>query len=347
MTSGRRDSKRKTVVITGASAGVGRAAVRRFAAGGYNVGLIARGHGGLDAAEADVKRRGGRALVLPCDVSDAKAVENAAEQVEQHLGPIDVWVNDAMTSVFSPVKEMKAEEYKRVTDVTYLGCVNGTLAALHHMLPRDRGTIVQVGSALAYRSIPLQSAYCAAKHALVGFTDSLRCELLHDQSNVHVTVVHIPAVNTPQFGWVKSRLPQKAQPVPPIFQPEVAADALYWSAHHRRRELWVGGSTVKVMLAQKLVPGLADHYLARTGYQAQQTGKPVDEDRPDNLWQPLDNSLEEDRGAHGDFDDRASATSAELELAKYRPWITACLAGIGTGMGLALLAGKGGASGRG
>ena len=336
----RNGSEKKTVVITGASAGVGRAAVRRFAAGGYDVGLIARGHGGLDAAEADVKRRGQRALVLPCDVADARAVENAAEQVERHLGPIDVWVNGAMASVFSPVKEMEAEEYKRVTDVTYLGCVNGTLAALRRMSPRNRGTIVQVGSALAYRSIPLQSAYCAAKHAIVGFTDSLRCELLHDQSNVHVTVVHIPAVNTPQFGWTKSRLPQKAQPVPPIFQPEVAADALYWSAHHRRRELWVGGSTVKVMLVQKLLPGLADRYLARNGYSSQLTGEPVDGDRPHNLWEPLDNSPEEDRGAHGDFDDRASGRSAELQMAKYRPWITACLAGVGAGVGLALLASK-------
>lgn len=331
---------RKTVVVTGASAGIGRAIVRRFASGGYNVGLIARGRGGLEAAADEVHRLGGRAVVVPCDVADAEAVEKAAENVEQSLGPIDVWVNNAMVSVFSPIKEMEPKEFERVTQVAYLGYVYGTLAALHRMLPRNRGTIVQVGSALAYRSIPLQSAYCAAKHAIVGFTDSLRSELLHDESNVHVTVVHMPAVNTPQFGWVKSRLPNQGQPVPPIFQPEVAADAVYWSAHHRRRELWVGGSTVKAMLAQKLVPGLADWYLARTGYDAQQTDQPRDENRKYNLWEALDDEPGNDHGAHGSFDARANDSSLELQLAKHRPWITAGLAGIGVGLAAALLAGK-------
>lgn len=331
---------RRTVVITGASAGVGRAAVRRFAAGGYDVGLLARGRGGLEGAAEEVRRHGQRAVVIPCDVAEADAVERAADEVEQTLGPIDVWVNNAMASVFSPVKEMEASEYERVTKVAYLGFVYGTLAALRRMLPRDRGTIVQVGSALAYRSIPLQSAYCAAKHAIVGFTDSLRSELIHDGSNVHVTVVHMPALNTPQFGWVKSRLPRRAQPVPPIYQPEVAADAIYWSAHHRRRELWVGGSAIKVILAQKVIPGLMDHYLARNGYQGQQTDQPEDVDRPHNLWDPLDVQPVQDRGAHGAFDRRSQESSGALTLAKYRPWISAGIAGLGAGVAFALLAGK-------
>ena len=225
--------KNEVVVITGASAGVGRATVREFARHGAKIGLLARGSAGLEGAKRDVERLGGEALVLPTDVADADQVEAGAAAVENQFGPIDVWVNDAMASVFSPVKEMKPEEYRRVTEVTYLGFVYGTLAALKRMLPRDRGTIVQVGSALTHRSIPLQSAYCAAKHAMVGFTDSLRCELIHDYSRVHVTVVQMPALNTPQFSWVKSRLKYKAQPVPPIYQPEVAARAIYWAAHHQ------------------------------------------------------------------------------------------------------------------
>lgn len=332
-------SSSPVVVITGASAGIGRATVRKFAAGGYDVGLIARGRGGLEAAAADVQQYGQRALVLPCDVADADAVEAAAQRVEDELGPVDVWINNAMVSVFSPVKEMKPQEYRRVTEVTYLGYVYGTLSALRRMLPRDRGTIVQVGSALAYRSIPLQSAYCAAKHAISGFTDSLRCELIHDGSRVHVTQVHMPAVNTPQFGWVKSRLPNEAQPVPPIFQPEVAADALYWAAHHRRRQLWVGGTTVQAIIGQRLIPGLLDHYLARMGYSAQQTQQP-NGDRRHNLRHPLDDDPGEDRGAHGAFDSRATGHSLQLQLSKYRNWLTAGVAGIGVGLGCALLAGK-------
>ncbi len=318
---------RQVVVITGASAGIGRAAVRRFAEEGYDVGLIARGRDGLEAAAREVESYGAKALVLPCDVADAGAVEDAARQAEEQLGPLDVWVNDAMVSVFSPVKEMTPAEFRRVTDVTYLGTVYGTLAALRRMLPRDRGTIVQVGSALAFRSIPLQSAYCAAKHAINGFTESLRCELLHDGSHVHVTEVHMPAVNTPQFDWVKSRLPHKPQPVPPIFQPEVAADAIYFAATHRRRSLWVGGSTVKAIVAEKVAPGLLDRYLAENGYSSQQTDEAEDADRPNNLWEPVDADGGGDFGAHGRFDESAAAHSRELTLAKARPWLEAAAVG--------------------
>ncbi len=258
------------VVITGASAGVGRATVRKFARHGARIALIARGLEGLETARKEVEELGGKALVVPVDVADSEKVESAAAQVEAELGEIDLWINNAMTSVFSPVKEMTPEEFRRVTEVTYLGYVYGTLAALKRMLSRDRGVIVQVGSALAYRGIPLQSGYCAAKHAVQGFCDSLRCELLHDNSRVQLTMVQLPALNTPQFGWVKSRLPRKAQPVPPIFQPEVAAEAIYFAAHNPRREFYVGGPSVAVITANKFVPGLLDHYLARTGYDSQQ-----------------------------------------------------------------------------
>ena len=235
----------KVVVITGASAGVGRATAREFARHGARIGLLARGNDGLNAARREVEELGSEALVIPIDVADADQVESAAAQIEAEFGHIDIWINNAMTSVFSPIKQMTAEEFRRVTEVTYLGYVYGTLAALKRMLPRDRGVIVQVGSALAYRGIPLQAAYCAAKHAVQGFCDSLWCELLHDNSNVKVTMVHMPALNTPQFGWVKSRLPRKAQPVPPIFQPEVAAEAIYFAAHNPRREFYVGLPTVE------------------------------------------------------------------------------------------------------
>ncbi|HKW27103.1 MAG TPA: SDR family oxidoreductase [Terriglobales bacterium] len=300
-------SKHEVVVITGASAGVGRATVREFAKRGAWIGLVARGRDGLEGARREVEAEGGKALVLPTDVADHKQVEQAAERVEDKLGPIDIWVNDAMTSVFSPVKEMTAEEFKRVTEVTYLGYVYGTLSALKRMLPRDCGAIVQVGSALAYRSIPLQSAYCAAKHAVLGFHASLRTELLHDKSNVRVTMVQMPALNTPQFGWVKSRLPRKARPVPPIFQPEVAARAIYHAAHHPRREYYVGHSTVQAIVGNKLAPSLLDHYLARTGYDAQQYDGREDPNRPYNLWEPIPG----DHGAHGSFDRRARGYSVE------------------------------------
>lgn len=303
---------REVVVITGASAGIGRATAREFGRKGAYVGLIARGKDGLNAAKREIEDAGGRAMVLPVDVADAKAVEAAAEQVEERFGPINIWVNNAMSSVFSPIKEMTPEEYKRVTEVTYLGYVYGTLAALKRMLPRDRGSIVQVGSALAYRSIPLQSAYCAAKHAIIGFTDSLRCELHHDKSNVKVTVVQMPALNTTQFGWVKSRLPDKAQPVPPIYQPEVAARAIYHAAHHPRREYWLGWSTVAAIVGQKFIPGLLDRYLGATGYDSQQTSQRRDPSRPDNLWKPVPG----DHGAHGSFDQRSSDYTSEWWISR-------------------------------
>ena len=309
----------EVVVITGASAGVGRATARAFGARGARVGLIARGREGLEAAKREIEEAGGQALVLPLDVSDAEAVERAAGQVESTFGPIDIWINNAMLSVFSPVMEMKPEEYKRVTEVTYLGYVYCTLAALRRMKPRDRGSIVQVGSALAYRGIPLQSAYCAAKHAIQGFHDSLLTELIHDGSNVKVVMVQMPALNTPQFRWVKSRLPRKAQPVPPIFQPEVAAEAIVWAAYSDRREINVGWPTQKAVWGNNLVPGYADHYLAKHGYEAQMIDEPEDPNRPDNLWQPLPG----DPGAHGVFDDRATPVSIDLELNKQRAWIFA------------------------
>ena len=299
------DNRPEVVVITGASAGVGRATAQAFARQGARVGLLARGRDGLEGAKAEAESAGAKALVLPVDVSDAQAVEAAAGEVEERFGPIDVWVNNAMVSVFSPVKEMTAEEFRRVTEVTYLGTVYGTLAALKRMLPRNRGSIVQVGSALAYRGIPLQSAYCGSKHAIQGFTESLRSELIHDRSDVQLTMVQMPALNTPQFGWVKSRLSREPQPVPPIFQPEVAAEAIVWAAQHRRNELWVGWPAVKAIWGNKLIPRELDYYLARTGYDSQQTDEPVDQDRKDNLWEPLPG----DHGAHGSFDSRAHRRS--------------------------------------
>lgn len=312
-------SDREVVVITGASAGVGRAVAREFAKHGARIGLLARGRAGLTSARRDVEKLGGKALAIPTDVADADDVFRARERVEAKFGPIDIWINVAMASVFSPIREMTPDDYQRATDVTYLGYVYGTLAALKTMLPRDRGTILQVGSALAYRSIPLQSAYCAAKHAMVGFTDSLRCELIHDRSNVHVTCVHLPAMNTPQFGWVKSRLVHKAQPVPPIYQPEVAAKAIYWAAHHRRREVWVGGSTVEAIVGQKFAPGLLDRYLGKTGYESQQIAEPEDPNRPDNLYEPVDDKR--DYGPHGAFGNRASNSSAEVWMDLHRDWL--------------------------
>src|SRR5438477_2616355 len=258
---------KQVVVITGASAGVGRATVRAFAQQGADIGLLARGIDGLEGARREVEAKGRRALVLPTDVASAAQIEAAADRVEHELGPIDVWINNAMVSVFSPVRELKADEVKRVTEVTYLGVVYGTLAALKRMLPRDCGAIVQVGSALAYRGIPLQAAYCGAKHAIQGFTESLRCELLHDKSRVHVAMVQLPAMNTPQFDWVRSRLPGAPQPVPPIFAPELAAEAIVWAASHRRREISVGSPTMAAIWANKVASPLVDRYLARPGYE--------------------------------------------------------------------------------
>ena len=316
------------VVITGASAGVGRATVRAFARQGADIGLLARGVDGLEAARREVEAAGGRAIAIPTDVADADRVEAAADRIERELGPIDIWVNNAMVSVFSPVKELTPDEIRRVTEVTYLGVVYGTLAALKRMLPRDRGSIVQVGSALAYRGIPLQAAYCGAKHAIQGFTESLRCELLHDGSGVHVSLVHLPAMNTPQFDWVKSRLPREPQPVPPIYEPEIAADAIVWASSQRRREISVGGTTVAVIWANKIASGVLDRYLARTGYDSQQTDRPVAPDRRDNLWEPVPG----DHGAHGRFASRSSDFSVQAWINEH---LTAVAAAAIVGMTLA------------
>jgi NAD(P)-dependent dehydrogenase (short-subunit alcohol dehydrogenase family) len=311
--------KKETVVITGASAGLGRAIACEFGKSGAQVALLARGRAGLDAAQREIETAGGTALTVPTDVSDAEAVESAAATAEREFGTIDIWINNAMVSVFSPVKDTKPEEFKRVTDVTYLGVVNGTLAALRRMLPRNRGKIIQVGSALAYRSIPLQAAYCAAKHAIVGFTDSLRCELIHDSSSIGLTIVHMPALNTPQFNWVKSRLRNKAQPVPPIFEPEVGARAVFWAAHHDRAKVFVGGSTVEAIVGNKIAPRLLDKYLARTGYKAQQTSEFEDPDRRSNLWISMD--ADQDHGAHGRFSGRSRDFSLQVWADIRRPWI--------------------------
>lgn len=318
--------KPEVVVVTGASAGVGRAIVQAFARRGAHIGLLARGHEGLEGARSDVEKLGGKAIAIPTDVADPQQVEAAAAKVEETFGPIDIWINDAMASVFSPVREMTPEEYKRVTEVTYLGTVYGTLAALHRMQSRDQGKIIQIGSALAYRGIPLQSAYCGAKHAIQGFNESLRSELLHDKSNVQLTMVQLPAVNTPQFGWVKSRLPDRAQPVPPIFQPEVIAQAVIYVTDHYRRELFIGMSTVEAIQGNKLAPALLDRYLAKTGFSSQQTNQPEDPDRPNNLWQPVDDDC--DYGAHGTFDDRATSKSWELWASMHRGWLALAGAGV-------------------
>ncbi len=313
-----------TVVVTGASAGVGRAVVREFTRQKAHIGLIARGKDRLEAARREVEEGGGKALVLPTDVADHAAVEAAAERVENELGPIDIWVNDAMTTIFAPFIEIKPEEFKRATEVTYLGCVYGTLSALKRMKERNHGTIVQVGSALAYRSIPLQSPYCGAKHAIVGFTDSIRSELIHDRSRVHLTVVHLPAMNTPQFGWCRTRLPRHPQPVPPIFQPEVAARAIVWAAEHRRREVYVGWPTVKAIYGQELVPGYADRYLAENAYEGQETSQPVAADRPDNLFEPAAG----DYAAHGIFGKRASTFSLQSWMDLHRGSVAAIAGGL-------------------
>ena len=327
--------KPEVVVVTGASAGVGRATVQAFARQGAHIGLVARGRAGLEGAKRDVEQLGGKGLIVQADTAHADQVERAAEAVEGQLGPIDVWVNNAFCSVFSPAREMTPDDYKRVTEVTYLGYVYGTLAALKRMLPRDRGIIVQVGSALAYRGIPLQSAYCGAKHAIQGFTESVRAELIHDGSNVKITMVQLPALNTPQFTWSKSRMPRKAQPVPPIYQPEVAADAIVHAAHHYRRQWFVGGSTAAVITANKFVPGFGDWYLAKTGYDSQMHDGAEDPDRPNNLYEPVDQ--DRDFGAHGRFDDRAHPHSLQLWADQHRGGLLA-LAGVGVAAGLWLAA---------
>ncbi|GAA1564503.1 SDR family oxidoreductase [Kribbella hippodromi] len=314
----------QVVVVTGASGGIGRASAVAFGRRGAKVALLARGETGLAAAVRDVEDAGGTALPIEVDVADHHQVEAAADRVESELGPIDVWVNVAFSSVFAPFTEIEPDEFARVTEVTYLGYVYGTRAALDRMKPRNHGAIVQVGSALAYRGIPLQSAYCGAKHAIQGFHDSLRCELLHDRSRVRVTMVQMPAVNTPQFSWVLSRLPKHPQPVPPIFEPEVAADAVVYAADHpRRREYLVGAPTTATVVANKFVPGLLDHYLARTGYKSQQTDDPVEHTA--NLWAPADE--DRDYGAHGIFDDRSTSRSYQVWASRHRGLIGAATAG--------------------
>lgn len=321
----------QTVVVTGASAGLGRAIANRFARDGARVALIARASARLDAAAREVETLGGEALALPLDVADADAMERAAAAVEARWGAIDVWVNNAMTSVFSPVKEMRAQEFKRVTEVTYLGVVNGTLAALKRMLPRNQGVIVQVGSALAYRAIPVQSAYCAGKHAVKAFTESLRCELLYDKSRVKITIVHMPALNTPHFNWAKTRLPRKLQPVPPIYQPDLAAETIHWAARHPRREYYFGASTQRAVWANKFFPGLIDRYLAYKGYDIQQYDGAQAPDRRDNLWE----SVPLMRAVRGDFDARANARSLQWWFARKPGWLFALALAL---VGVVLLA---------
>jgi NAD(P)-dependent dehydrogenase (short-subunit alcohol dehydrogenase family) len=310
------------VAITGASAGVGRAAARAFAADGADIGLIARGPERLESARREVEELGRRAVVAETDVADHTQVEAAATKIEEELGPIDVWVNNAIATVFAPVMDTTPEEFRRATEVTYLGSVWGTMTALRRMRPRDQGVIVQVGSALAYRGIPLQAAYCGGKHALQGFLESLRAELMHEGSHVHLTMVQLPALNTPQFTWSRAKLPRSPQPVPPIFQPEVAAEAIVWAASHPRRELMVGWPTVKAIVGNAIVPGIADRYLARTGFDAQQTDQPLDRDRPDNLFEPVPG----DQGARGPFDEQSRRRSIQLKLSKHRIPLLAGLA---------------------
>ncbi len=322
----------QVVVVTGASSGIGRAVAQRFGKAGAKVALLARGQGGLEGARREVEAAGGQALVVPTDVADSDAVEAAAARTEETFGAIDVWVNDAMTTVFSFFEDIEPEEFRRATDVTYHGFVWGTRAALKRMLPRDRGTIVQVGSAMAYRGIPLQSPYCGAKHAMKGFQESLRCELRHKKSKVHLTMVQLPGVNTPQFDHCLCKLPNKPMPVPPIYQPEVAARAVYWAARHRRREVWVGVPSVYTILGNKLSPLAAELYLAKTAVSGQQTQQPVSPERRANLFEPVPG----DPGAHGFFDDQAHARSPQSWASLHRRSLLAGLA-AGAGAGAAAL----------
>ncbi|MFC4852779.1 SDR family oxidoreductase [Actinophytocola glycyrrhizae] len=316
----------KVVVVTGASGGVGRATARLLGEQGAAVALLARGETGVRAAAKNVEQAGGRALAVPVDVSDHAALDAAATRVEEELGPIDVWVNVAFSTLFAPFTDAEPEEFERATRVTYLGFVWGTRVALNRMLPRDRGVIVQTGSAMAYRGMPLQAVYSGAKHAIQGFTEALRCELRHERSGVAVTMVQLPAINTPQFDWVLSRLPKHPQPVTPVFQPEVAARAIVHAAAHPRREYWVGASTVLTLLANKIAPGLVDRYLARTGYRAQQTTELPPEGTA-NLWEPVDDVAGTDHGAHGRFDDRAHAHSPQLWASQHHGTLAATALG--------------------
>jgi NAD(P)-dependent dehydrogenase (short-subunit alcohol dehydrogenase family) len=321
----------RVIVITGASGGIGRATAREFARPGARIALLARGQRGLEGARREVEDAGAEALVLPTDVADEAQVEAAAAAVEAHWGRIDVWVNNAMATIFGPIRSLTGKEIRRATEVTYLGAVHGTLAALKRMRPRDRGVIVQVGSALAYRAIPLQAPYCAAKHALRGFTDSLRCELLHDRSNVHVTNVHLSAFNTPQFDWALNLVGKRPMPVPPIFQPEIAARAIVWASEHRRREVFVGWPAVKAVLANKFMPSVLDRVLAKRGYDGQITPEPVPPNACANLYEPCDTNP----GAHGRFDREALTSSAQWWLTSNRALVAGCAAAFA---GIAVLA---------
>jgi NAD(P)-dependent dehydrogenase (short-subunit alcohol dehydrogenase family) len=312
---------KKIAVVTGSSAGIGRATAIEFGRHGWRVALLARGADGLEGARRDVEQAGGEALVIPTDVADQAQVEAAAAQVERDWGPIEVWVNDAMATIFCDVLSITPQDFQRATEVTYLGTVWGTMAALKRMKPRDAGAIVQVGSALAYRSIPLQAPYCGAKSAIRGFTDSLRSELIHDHSRVHLTMVQLSAFNTPQFDWGRTCLPDAPKPLGKIFQPEVAARGIYWAATHRRRELWVGWPAVEAIIGTKFLPGYLDRKLARQAYEGQESKKPIAPGRPDNLYQPLAG----DHGAHGRFDSRAIDHSAQLWLVTHPAAIVAAM----------------------
>jgi NAD(P)-dependent dehydrogenase (short-subunit alcohol dehydrogenase family) len=326
------DKRPEVVVVTGSSGGVGRAIAHAFGKRGAHVALLARGEKGLEDARREVEELGGKALVVPTDVADPEQVEAAAEKVESTLGPIDIWVNDAMATVFAKVVDVTPQEFKRATEVTYLGTVHGTMAALKRMIPRDQGMIVQVGSALSYRGIPLQAAYCGSKFAIRGFTDSLRTELRHDKSKVRITMVQLPGVNTTQFNWCRSKLPDHPQPVPPIYQPEIPAEAVYWAAHHRRRELWVGYSTVEAIVGTKLSGLAGDIYLAKTGFSGQQVkSMPVPPDRPNNLYEPVPDLA----ATHGIFDDQAKTRSPQLWAATHR----SVIAGAALAAGAAVAAG--------
>jgi NAD(P)-dependent dehydrogenase (short-subunit alcohol dehydrogenase family) len=332
-----RNGRYQVAVITGASGGVGRATARLLAERGIKIALLARGEAGLSGTVDDIASIGAQPLAIEVDMADYDQVEGAARRITAELGPIDLWINNAFTTVFAPFMQIRPEEFRRVTEVTYLGYMHGTRVALDRMLPRDRGTIVQVGSALAYRSIPLQSAYCGAKHAIIGFTESVRCELLHDKSNVRLTTVHLPALNTPQFDWTMSRLRRHAQPVPPIYQPEVAARAIVGAADRpNRREYWVGAPTVATILANRIIPGMLDRYLARTGYESQQTEEVVTPDRPANLWQPVDRN--EDHGAHGSFDYKSRERSPQAWLSRHRGLVGAGASAAAAGAAVAATA---------
>ena len=314
----------KIVVITGAGAGVGRAVANEFALRGDWVALIGRDQDRLAVAVEEIERLGVRAAAFPADVADWEAVEKAAAAIEQQLGPIDIWVNNAMATVFSPVKDITADEFRRATDVTYLGTVHGTMAALRRMRERNSGTIINVGSALAYRSVPLQAAYCGAKSAIRGFTDSLRSELIHDKLNIQLTMVHLPAVNTPQFGWAKNRTGHGARPVPPVYQPEVPARAIVYAVHAKQREVWVGFPTVMAIMANRIAPNFADRYLAKSGYTGQQTATEKSPDAPSNLFEPVPGHY----GAHGTFDNEARSASWEMFATEHRFVLLAAAVGI-------------------